>query len=297
MNRNTFLALAASIPLAGVAGPSVAADVDIPAELRGGRFFAVPRLPDGRVFACWVDTNGSGFVFDWALGEYGIAAEPGPNGQGRTAHLPDFDPRYTIPKPLLNDGRLIVFEMSGGDRGDPILRGFPAQLGGTWLANRVWRFDFPNAKLTMLATSLSHAQTTAYLGFDNLYPQVQIVIGGAPLSASFDTAATVSYVRERAGDGPQLQAASFVARGLCDAWRTSFPTWPVDLGVSTRRGVDRIIVPEVTIGTVTLRDVAFTTRPDDDVFAGTATQVKIGSNAFAGRVVTIDYPNGRLRIA
>jgi hypothetical protein len=291
LKRDEFLWIAAGIPLAGLTPKT---DVAIPVELRGGRFFAVPKLRDGRAFDCWLDTSGSGFIFDWAVHDFNLPTKPA--GKGRSAQLPDFDPTYTIPPVVQDDGWLGVFDMSAGDKRDPILRGFHAQLGGTWFAGRVWEFDFPGAKLTLLSTGLTPETTTVGVGFDRNYPQVTATIAGAQMLASIDTAATVSYKDEFAGGGATVQATSFVPRGILETWHADFPNWSYDRNVATWGDVARIVVPEVRIGRVTLRDVAFTNRPNDDVFASSAIQCKLGSNAYDGRVLTIDYPRARLRI-
>lgn len=57
-------------------------------------------------------------------------------------------------------------------------------------------------------------------------------------------------------------------------------------------GINRITIPEVPIGPAALRRVTFTTRPDDDVFSGSDVEVKLGSHAYAGRRLMLDYSNG-----
>jgi hypothetical protein len=110
---------------------------------------------------------------------------------------------------------------------------------------------------------------------------------------SFDIAASISSAAQNAS---RVIATSFVRRDVFERWRSEHPQWRVDRGVSTIAGVDAITVPEVRAGEVRLTDVAFTTRPGDDVFDGSGVAGKLGANAYAGRIVTIDYPNARLRI-
>src|SRR5579885_1191357 len=98
MRRRSFLALAGAMPLAPAAVAAAGAGT-LPAELRGGRLFATPRVPDGRVFACWLDTSGEGFIFDWAIERFRIPVRTTQLGS-RTAPLPAFSPPDAIP-PLL----------------------------------------------------------------------------------------------------------------------------------------------------------------------------------------------------
>jgi len=61
MNRAQFAIVLAAVPAIRL-GPRL--HNEIPVVVRGGRFFAVPRTTDGRTFRCWLDTDGSGFVFE-----------------------------------------------------------------------------------------------------------------------------------------------------------------------------------------------------------------------------------------
>ena len=94
-----------------------------------------------------------------------------------------------------------------------------------------------------------------------------------------------------------MRATSFARRDVLDAWRRAHPDWPVHEDVSVHHDVVAIRVPSVRIGTIDLGPVEFTTRPADDVFEGEpGLDGKLGGNAFAGRVVTIDYPRALLAI-
>jgi hypothetical protein len=92
MKRLSFLAGAVALPLLGLASSG---DVLIPVEIRGGRFFAVPRASDGQIFRCWLDTDGSGFVFDSAVERFQLRNDT-VNGM-RVAALPNFMPGQGIP--------------------------------------------------------------------------------------------------------------------------------------------------------------------------------------------------------
>lgn len=291
MRRREFLSLAGAVPLLAAAP---AAEVEIPAELRGGRLFAVPATVDGRTFACWLDTNGAGFIFDWAVSDFGIATRT--TGDSQLAKLPAFAAGRGVPSPLRDGGELAVFHESGGDRRNPVFAGFAAQLGGSWFADRVWHLDFRGGHVTMGGAGLQPSPTTMSLGFDRVYPQLSVRIAGSTMLMALDIAASVPYRPEYRNGGDFVQATSFVSRGMFDAWRARFPDWRVELGVSTVGGVDRITVPEVHLGATVVRDVGFTTRPDDDVFQNAPVQGKLGANAYSDRIVAIDYPNGRLQL-
>ncbi len=291
VNRQTFLLLLGAAPLIGAA----TGDVDIPVELRGGRFFAVPQALDGNVFSCWLDTSGDGFILDSAIEKFGLPFRRD-NGK-RRAVLPPFRAGHNIPPVRAERGELAVFERSDQDKRDPILRGLDAQLGTTWFSDRVWRLDYPGKAVRMRAVGLdSNAASIELTMSQDGVPQVLAVVGDDPVTMEFDIAASVAYAPQWTAGGPEVQATSFVPRATLERWRRLHPSWKVSREVSSTAGCDRIVVPQVRIGAYETGAVAFTTRPGDDVFAGGTAGGKLGANAYADCVVTIDYPNRRLRL-
>lgn len=282
--------MASAIVLAGASG---AGDVAVPAELRGGRLFAVPRTVAGEIFACWLDASGGGFIFDAAAERFRLAVHAA--GGMTSAELPAFDPARGLPR--VHGGTLPVFERTASDRADPILQGFEAQLGRTWFSGRRWRLDFRRGTVTMLAGSLAATEDAVPVQSIGGYPYVRVdVDGDGELLMGFDTAASVAYAPSFAG-GTVVQATSFVTRAQFERWVSAHPAWTVERNVSTLTGVDRITVPRLRLGTATFSDVAFTTRPNDDVFDGMAGDgAKLGANAYRNVRIIIDYPAGRLRV-
>lgn len=284
MERREFLTGVTAVALAGAARAN---DVEIPVELRGGRFFAAPRVADGRLFACWLDTDGAGFVFDNAVDAFHLAVR---NVDGkRRASLPAFG-SPAIP-PLSTTSDLAVFEREAHDRSDPILQGFDAQLGVSWFQGRTWRFDWPHARCTMLGSTLAASDANVPLEIENGYTRIPVIVDGERLAMSFDTAA--SFATE-----PHVAVAtSFIPQALLDRWHKTHGDWAVTRNVGVEPGMDRITVPEMRIGSVTLRNVTCTTRPGDDVFGGPGLSGKLGANAFAERTVILDYRSSRLRVS
>jgi hypothetical protein len=291
MKRRAFLELAGTVPLLGIATQS-AREIALPVELRGGRFFAVPKLNDGRDFVCWLDTDGSGFIFDESVKRFALPARS--DGSRAFARLPSFSPQRGVPPVVRDGGELPVFAKNAAGS-DPILRGFDAQLGGSWFADRIWHFDFRQPSMTLGLTPLGAGEANVPLTFDRVYPQIVANVAGESLPMSFDIAASLALATSDEL-GMRVVATSFVTRAQFERWHAAHPEWRVDRNVSTQSGIDRILVPEVTAGGVTFPGVEFTTRPDDDVFEGGRLAGKLGSNAYANRIVTIDYPNARLRV-
>ena len=292
MKRGAFLGLAGSLPLMGIVTQS-AREIALPVELRGGRFFAVPKLVDGRDFACWLDTDGSGFIFADSVARFALASRS--VGPRTYARLPSFAPQRGVPPVVRDDGELAVFAKDARDAADPILSGFDAQLGGSWFADRIWTLDFKKPSMTMALTPLGAADANVPLAFDGVYPRLTAGVAGETLAMSLDIAASVAATASPGGSA-QAVATSFVRRAVFERWHSAHPDWRVDRNVSPSPGIDRILVPEVVSGGVTFAGVTFTTRPGDDVFEGGPLAGKLGSNAYANRIVTIDYPNARLRV-
>jgi hypothetical protein len=286
MKRKSFLALSAALPLIGTV-PAASDEIALPAELRGGRFFALPRVPGGATFACWLDTDGSGFVFANAVRRLALPVRR--DGTRSLTRLPRFDPARAVPPVVRNDGELPVFDPQDADAADPILQGFDAQLGGSWFADRAWRLDFARGTIALRLTPLASSDANAPLSLDRDFPRTAAAVEGETLAMPVDIAASVATAQG-------VVATSFVRRDLFERWRSEHPQWRVDTGFGSLPGTDRIVVPELRVGGTIFTDVAFTTRPNDDVFEGSDLAAKLGANAYAGRVLTIDYPNARLRI-
>lgn len=288
MNRGAFLFGAVAVTAS--AGVAKEGDREIPVELRGGRFFAVPRTVDGKTFACWLDTDGSGFIFDGTVNGFHLPVQKN-SGKPR-APLPAFG-TPSIP-PLATAHDLPVFERGPAEMSDPILQGFEAQLGSTWFQGRTWRFDWPSSRCTMLSRTLAAADANVPLQIEGGYTRIQVTVASEPLTMTFDIAASLAPNAPRAGT--PVVATTFVTRALFDRWRSAHPSWHVRRSIGAAPGIDEIIVPEMHAGTVTLRNVACTTRPGDDVFEGDGISGKLGANAFATCVAILDYRTSRLRL-
>ena len=184
------------------------------------------------------------------------------------------------------------------DRNDPILQGFDSQLGVTWFAGRIWRCDFRGGALTMLAKPLPATGDTIRMQFHGPFPRIEVTLAEnrSALTMSLDIAASVAY-RPAIANGAEVQATSFIPRATLEQWRAEHPDrWRVERDVSATPGIDQIIVPQIRVGERHLTNVAFTTRPQDDVFQGDNVAGKLGANAYAGVILTVDYPNARLQL-
>jgi hypothetical protein len=247
-------------------------DVRIPTELRGGRFFAIPRLHDGSTLACWLDTDSDGFIFSDTVARLKLATHNDAGGA-----------TYATP-PVLGAGPLLVVERSATD---PIMQGFGAQLGAPWFAGHVWEFDYRYGTLTRLNHGLTASKNTVEVGVSNNIPRVLVTIDDTSYNTSFDTAATI------VSQSGMPIATSFVPTRTLDSWHRNNTDWTAG---TLSDGYNVIVVPQVRLGPITLRNVAFSTRPNDDVFQGDDVDLKLGPNAFFGRVATLDYAGKLLAV-
>lgn len=279
---SVLLAAAVSIQLGGVP------HTELPSTFDADRAFVMPRVGRSlRRLALWVDTDGSGFLRSGVVTSLKLQTTP-----SREAYLPPLDER-DFPAPTANRGALPVLD-DAQIAADPVFSGVDGQLGWTWLADRIWTFDYVGHHIYQdySAPSIPGGERVP-LNFDakHRYPQVAIVIDGKTYRAALDTAATVALSQQAVqelGDGlPAVRATSFIPHRTLDAWHAAHPDWKYIAAAG--KGVSLIRVPVVRAAPVTFRDVWFSTRPDDDVFADGMVDAKLGPTAFGACVVTIDY--------
>ncbi|HZV78520.1 MAG TPA: hypothetical protein VFF60_02785 [Candidatus Binatus sp.] len=249
-------------------------EIELPALFRGGRPFLRLTAGDGSHAIAWLDTNGSGFIS---------------NAFAQRMHLTISNGRATLPTfseqlpPVGGDGTLPVIAV---DPSDAILAGVDIQLGSSWFAGRVWTIDYRNEKITWHEDG--HSITADAINPVKLhfpmpgYPSLPIVVEGELVEMMLDTAASLV---ERGS----VVATSFITRERFTKWHNAHPEWTTR---TVAAGVDWIEVPEVRILTVPMGTVSFTTRPGDDVFQGEHIAGKAGSNAWAFRVLMLDYVRG-----
>jgi hypothetical protein len=282
--------------------------VTIPATFVGHRAFATPvAVSDHRRLRFWIDSDGSGFIFDDVARHYAAMTGTVHNGSAQ-ARLPRFARYATIPALTARGGTLSVLHRAEVAQ-DPIFAGLDGQLGASWLQRRVWTFDYPRSTLhwrcdgtepyhpkdSEIPLSFSVNESGELVGGVQ-YPQMQIVIDGEPLLASLDTAATVALSRravETLRGSEPVEATSFVTHALVAQWHERHPSWAYVGNAGEQRGITAILVPLVLAGPVRFTDVWFTTRPDDDVFQGERETIKLGPTAFDCCVLTIDYVRRR----
>jgi len=282
--------------------------VRIPAVFSAGRAVATPVADvDHRTLHLWIDSDGGGFEFDDIATRYGTAVAGG-NAEMRRAKMPRWSSQAWLPGFATTNQMLPVLRRAAV-AGDPIFRGLDGQLGASWLQNRIWTFDYLRSTIAWRCDgSIPHhakadeVKLSFAVDKDGKYsaglqfPRLRVAVGGNTYKASLDTAATVALgasgvVRMRDSQ-PSVRATSFAKRSVVMRWHAEHPKWRYDAYAGRDPGVAAILVPEISTGQVRFRDVWFTTRPDDDVFAGDDVDLKLGPSVFGRSVLTIDYVHG-----
>ncbi len=263
---------------------------ELPSTFVGGRVFVMPRVENhDRRLVLWVDSNGNGFLRSGVVSELKLQTGP-----ADTAYLPALgEPGFPAVNgnhgalPVLNDARVAS---------DPVFSGIDGQLGWTWLDGRIWTIDYPGRHLYQDYTAPAYREPDRVpLLFDRAhrYPQMGVTIAGIAYRAALDTGASIALSQaalQTVHDGlPQVRAASFVRRSTLQSWHAAHPDWTYVANAGTAGEGAMIRVPEVSASRVVFRNVWFSTRPDDDVFAGEALEVKLGPSAFDHCAVTLDY--------
>jgi len=281
--------------------------VAIPSLFVSQRVFAIAlAAADRRTLRFWVDTDGSGFIFDDVARRYGTLMSD--TGTPARAELPRLAASADVPSLTTHAGTLSVLRRADVVQ-DPIFAGLSGQLGASWLQGRVWTFDYSRGELLWRCdgSEPDHAKSqeiplsfardaNGHLIGGAEYPQLKVAIEGRRLLASLDTAATVALSKRDVEVLQGLQAVratSFATRALVTQWHEQHPSWRYIKNAGQQAGIDAIRVPEVSAGAVQFHDVWFTTRPDDDVFEGEREQLKLGPTAFGCCVLTVDYRRRR----
>jgi hypothetical protein len=182
-------------------------------------------------------------------------------------------------------------------------------LGHSWLAERVWVFDYPNEQVSFY----EHAPAPQPLGRHTIPmrlkqppvrndPRIEIMIDGDSVNALLDTGGTTDLTSDaidEIGGGPQLRASAFAAANLWDTWHRRHPSWRVIACGERGTNADLIEVPRVVIAGYTVGPVWFVKRPEK-AYAGMMTSMMdrpilaaIGGNALKDFRIIMDYPNQR----
>lgn len=295
--------------------PSGGTRMDVPVSLEAGHFYAVPRTRDGHRLRLLVDTGGG-----TTPGMYWIT-----QAAARRLHLktstckaggtsfevvaqPDYAPGEGLP-PANGPckGEVLVQDVDYG-RAD-------GQIVPSYLAGRIWTFDYPRHRLTMQGADWRPPATAhrVWMGFQKdghghvrrHYPRIAIRVAGQRLDMLLDTGATAfpTPAGTRATGAPTVHGmgtASYITTSTMDRWHAEHPDWRMvragDSGAGGTYTARLIEVPEVGIGGWTVGPVWFTERPDGAFHGMMASLMDkppegaVGANILRHFRMTLDYP-------
>jgi hypothetical protein len=195
------------------------------------------------------------------------------------------------------------------DPGAPGFQGYPpatdGTLGESWFGHHTWTWDYPREKLILRSRNWrpqadAHAFTVSFqtdeAGHRTLNsPRMMIRVDDAEIAVLFDTGAhtvlTPAALNELADGKPAQRSASMIAHSLFERWRQRHADWRILDDAQMRTHSRMILVENVEVGGMSVGAVWFTER-EDESFHGQL-EGAIGPNAFAGFVVSVDYPKSR----
>lgn len=197
------------------------------------------------------------------------------------------------------------------DKESSLQPGIHGELGQSWFANHVWKFDYENQELVYNEFSLASGDaSTVQIAFkendrgermSNL-PLAFASIEGVDIPFIIDTGAKMEPTAEAsAALGTYTEepvAMSFIIDFIFEHWKTIHPEWQVVETADAEMGnVSMIQVPEITIAGVTVGPVWFASRPDINYleymarFTNIPAMGSLGGNFLSNFNLTIDYPN------
>ncbi len=284
----------------------------IPTRYIGDRFFATPVTTQGDTLLLLIDTGGGGvWVTKPVLERLGIAPKFAGMARGDSAFIggkfPTFADGASIPIPLgVRDTTITGF---GTDSTRKAMGGADGILGHSWLAGRVWVFDYPRRTLAFYKAApsprpfgLHTIPMTLKQPMVRNDPRIQVAIDGDTVDVLLDTGGTTDLTPDAMsimGAGPRLRASSFAAARLWNRWHERHPAWRVIPCGEASTGADLIEVPSMSIGGYTVGPVWFAKRPDSayDGMMSSLTDkpilAAVGGAALKDFRITLDYPNQR----
>lgn len=299
-------------PLLAHATPTPAV---IPTVYQDGHFYAKPIMQDGAPLYFILDTGADSLINRDVAQRFQLPITKVHIDKQQTVDetpMPPFQPRFGIPPPTKNGGRLIVMDSSVS----PLVGGKDAPqqdgvLGQSWFAGRVWTFDYPGRRLLLRPPGdlpQVPPQHRVPLGFQTDkagirttgFPRLQATIDGEKIDFLFDTGAetrlTPNAVASLNDQGPTVRATSFIILSTLRKWHRHHPDWRIIQHAEAGTDEPMIEVPQVTVGGYTVGPVWFTDRADANFHPAMSQYMDkeidgaLGGSCFQYLRITLDYP-------
>ena len=294
----------------------------LPTRFEAGHIVATPVTATGQPLRLLVDTGGGGTAgLYWITKEtadrLGYPIRPCDLGDYtiKVTDAPRYAPALGLPAPLAGPcGNAVMVVDGGGALHEKM--GTMGMIGGTYLAGRVWTFDYPHQHLlwqssTWRAGINDHParlafQTNKKGTLTTGFARITMHVDGEPLDMLLDTGASAqpTALGAHTTHTPtvnKIGVTSYITTRTLLRWHNAHPDWKVvengdDLGGPAH--ASRLIeVPQITIAGWSVGPVWFTERSDYAFrnymasMMDKPTEGAIGGNVFRHFVMTIDYPH------
>jgi len=228
-----------------------------------------------------------------------------------TTSFPEFKQSASLPSSSVISrfrNSLMIREI---DNFSPAASGF---LGAPWFANRIWRFNYPEHKLSHLSSYdwsnaddegivPLHFQTNNKGKRTSHFPRMTVIVDGDSLDMLVDTGAQALLSKKAArhfqNKASDQVGTSFIIASIFDKWREEHPDWKIIKNADLRSEMPMIRVPKLTIANQTAGPVWFTKRRDSNFKKYMSRWMDkeivgaLGGSAFQHFNIIVDYKAGR----
>lgn len=293
----------------------VTAEQIVPSKFSHNKIFVSPTTHSGVKLYFHTDTGGGGNVLEknknteLIIDENLIQLSEGYDEIYKTIPIPRWQKGSNFPLvQYTKDNNFLLLE-----KGNWASSGEDGQLGNTWFAGKIWKFDYINEILSVLTTKeenqykLKEHSNTINLTFKtdsygervNNFPRMFITVDQQKLPVLLDTGAT-TFIADKeintANSSVSFVAASFITESIFRQWQKKHPNWHTKFEEYQRMRFEMIKVPSIDIAGFKTGPVWFTMRPDENFHQWLSPMMSghvegaIGGSAFQYFSMVINYP-------
>ncbi|MBV8246725.1 MAG: retropepsin-like domain-containing protein [Candidatus Eremiobacteraeota bacterium] len=297
LSRREFVAGACAAGSLGAFHHVVAhADPSQPLEVIGNRPYVTAELVNGSVtreVACWLDTGGDALLLAQPVSEALALQATGPQqGSGEQLLQPVAAPRLLVDADEIDIPSDAVFVALGGPTIDP---GVAAQglLPARFLRGHRVLLDYPGRKFALDARSSEGIPLPVDIDVQSGMPRLDAVIDGQHVGLLLDTGASFSMLSRSFMDALAARHAD---------WHSVYGAYGAANMIGGRLEADArmLRVPQISLGELQLKDVAFVSRPEGTFERWTSSMTSapvvgaLGGNVLRYWRLELDYPRSRV---
>jgi hypothetical protein len=297
----------------------VTAEQKVPSEFKHNKVFVTPTTHSGVKLYLHTDTGGGGNVLaknknTELIVDESLIQSTGPDGRTfKTIPIPSWQKNNNFPlvKSIKNN-KFILLEKEHW-----AFSGIDGQLGNTWFAGNIWKFDYINDELSTLTRKEAikykelPSTKTAHLSFKtdnngervNNFPRMFITVDQTKLPVLLDTGATTFInVEDQTEAKPMISkvGTSFITESIYRQWQSKHSNWQTRFEEYKGMRFEMIEVPSIEIAGFKTGPVWFTMKPDANFHQYMSSMMAdhvegaIGGSAFQYFSMVINYPNAEV---